>query len=180
MEVDFDLGLGDFLAELMLKITTGFEDQKTLLQKLLKLEQQYQTEGPLFRPLRAGATSAATGNLTLGLGGPSQGRRWEIRHLVVGGATWGSTVAGTAEFYVSSVPSVVDAVGRNLADLVDQASGSTPPLPANAFYSSGQIVLRFPQELKCVIVGPTATTQYNLGGSAIETPDAAVRAQTDI
>ena len=175
MEVDFDLGLGDFLAELMLKITNGFEDQKTLLQKLLKLEQQYQNQGPLFRPLRASGTSAASGDLILGLGGPSIGRRWEIRRLVVGGAKFSSTVGGTAAFYQSAVPGLTIDAGRNLADMVDQASGATPALPAVAFYSAGQIVLHYPEELKCIIVSPTATTQYNVGGMAVETPDIATR-----
>jgi hypothetical protein len=108
------------------------------------------------------------------------GRKWEIRRLIVGGATFSSVVGGTAEFYVVAAPALIEGVGRNLADMVDQASGNTPALPAVAFYSPGQIVLRYPQELKVVIVSPTASTQYNCGGAAIDLPDVPVRSFNEV
>lgn len=177
---ELDLSLGEQTLRLLAEISGGMQSTHKVLQHLLALEQRYQIEGPTNVQLRGASGGAATGNLVIGLGGPSQGRKWEIRRLIIGGSTFGSTVAGTAEVYVSAVPGAVVGAGRNLADMVDQASGATPSLPSVAFYGAGQIVLRYPQELKIVIVSPTASTPYEAGGAAIDLPDMPAHAIVDV
>ena len=87
-----------------------------------------------------------------------------MRRLAVGGVDWGSTVAGSAEVYVSS-SSPINA--RSITELVDQSTA----LPNNAYYSSGQVVLRNPQHLFVLLVSPTASTTYAAGGGGFDVPD---------
>lgn len=100
---------------------------------------------------------AATGvNLPLDLGGPPPGRVWLLRGLTIGGVSWGTVAAGTAECYVSAMAAPAVAVARSLPDLFEQASA----LPFRAFYSSRQVALVAPARLVVVVVGGTNLQQY--------------------
>lgn len=159
------------LVDLKLSIDGMCDQVKRLHERYEALEKRYQFAGPVQLQLRTSVVSPGSGNAAFGLGGPKVGRLWEIRRLLIGGALWSSTVAGTAEIYVTSAPASQALNSRNLADMVDQASGTTPPLPSKAFYSSGQLILRFPQELHIVLVSPTASTQYVASGAGYDMPD---------
>lgn len=98
----------------------------------------------------------AAGNLALNLGGPVPGRIWLLRQLVVGGLTWGTVAAGTAEAYGTALPPLQTASGRQLSDLADAFSA----LPGVHFYTSRQVVLRNPQRLVVVVVGGTSGQTY--------------------
>lgn len=135
------------------------------MHELLRLERRYQEDGPVEVVLRGSPAIGGTGaNVSVDLGGPAVGRKWELRHLSVGGANWSSVVAGTAELYIAASDPLA---GRNLADLVDQAV----TLPDLAFYQADQVMVRNPDHLYVVIVSPTSSAQYAVGGGAIDRPD---------
>lgn len=89
--------------------------------------------------------------------GPDQGHFWYVRSLVVGGATWDTAAAGTAEVYASAMDLrlMLDAAPP-LTDLVDQATAL--PLPAK--YGRGELTLRNPERLFVRFVGATPGQEY--------------------
>jgi hypothetical protein len=167
--VEVGAHVGDLYLDALLDIGAGIHTTKEKLDKILEQEANYQRQGPVQLQLRGNSAGAATGNIGFGMGGPKRGRLWEIRRLTIG------VVAGTALIFISSVAAAIDVVGMTLADTVDEA----PSLPNNSFYSSGQIILRYPQELKIVILTPTANTQYTAGGSGWDLPDRALLGPVD-
>lgn len=159
------LSIGEMSLGALVEIKASIDGLAKQVNRLVALEEQYQTRGPVQVPLRASGTSPSSGAFVLDLGGPSYGRLWELRRLVIGGNNWGSTVSGRAEIIVSSTrPSLT---ARNLADIVDELT----TLPARAFYSSGQVVLRSPDRLYVVLANPSATTAYSVGGAGFDIPD---------
>lgn len=165
------LDIGEASLGALFDIKASLDGMEKELHGLLDAEVAYQQLGPVQLQLRGSGVSGSSGNLAFGVGGPKYGRLWEIRRLIIGGLTYATTVAGSVQIFVSSVSGAETARGLNLADLVDQAAS----LPSKAFYSTGQIVLRHPQELHIVIVSPTATTQYIVGGSGFDIPDRPAR-----
>lgn len=167
----------DIWAKLHLDFSSHLKKMDEYLARLEAFQNLYQQAGPIQLRLRASGTSDANGdNFVIDLGGPSVHRLWEIRGVVIGGLTWSTTVAGSGELYIGSNPTTA----RSLADLVDQASGSSPALPSVATYSSGQVVLRNPERLYFVVVSPTASTQYVAGARGFDVPDRpALRAVTE-
>ena len=104
-------------------------------------------------PLSAAAVADANGNAVLAFDACSQGETWDLRRLVVGGATWGTAAAGTAVAYKTtgfalSAPA--------LTDVVDQA----PALPNVAFYLDGQVTLTGGEKLVVAVEGGTPGQQY--------------------
>ena len=85
---------------------------------------------------------------------------------MVGGANWAAVVGGRADIIIAA-NAPLNTPPRALSDVVDVAKS----LPSVAFYSSGQLVLRNPQQLYVVIATPTATTQYAVGGGGFDVPD---------
>lgn len=154
------------LIDLKLSVDGLCDHISKLRQFYLDKEKEYEFRGPTQLQIIGNGTSDAAGdNFTIDLGGPAFGRRWELRQLVVGGATWSTVVAGTAELYTGSS---VGAASRSLASLSDRAAA----LPSNAFYGGGQVTLRHPERLFVVIVSPTAATQYTCNGAGFDMPDA--------
>lgn len=164
--IDVQLSAGELTLEALAKLTTATGEVRDEIKKLIKAEYEYQQRGPLFIPIGGSATSPATGNFAIDLGGPAPQRRWELRALIVGGLLFSSTVAGTGVLYQNATNQ-----GSNepsLSNVEDQ----TATLPKVAFYSSGQVVVRFPNRLYVFIGGtPTATTVYTVGGSVLDSPD---------
>lgn len=162
--------IGDIALGAIVDLTASVHELRDVLDRMRQLEEDYGIQGPVQVPLRGVVTTPASGNAVIDLGGPSYGRRWEVRRLVVGGVTFGDSVSGTAEIYAaSSAQGALQA--RSLTDLVDQAA----TLPLVGFYSAGQLVLRHPQRLCVVLVSPSASTAYAVGGEALATPDAPMR-----
>lgn len=158
------LQLGDAVLEAGAGIVAKLDEVHQSVRDIYRLEEAYQQLGPVQLRLRAGGTSDASGSdFVVDLGGPGHGRVWEVRSLVIGGVTWKSVVAGSAEVYIAPAPSSSPPLG----DLVDQVSS----LPVRVFYSSGQVRLRFPERLYVVISSPTASTTYIAGGAGLELPD---------
>ena len=171
--VGVGLDIGQVQLGALVEIKTSLDTMGSELKKLVAAEYAYEHNGPTFHPIRNGGVSNSAGsNFAFGLEGPAYGRRWEIRNLVIGGLYFSSTVAGTALALRTSIASVgLNLAQINLADVVDQAES----LPDVAFYGSGQFVLRAPDKLVIVVIGPTASTPYVVGGSYIDVPDQPLR-----
>ena len=169
-EVDAEVDLGPLVFELMGGIKASLDTLNKTMRDIRDIEKAYQ-EGPLELPIRKVATSPSSGNFTIGLGGPAYGRKWEVKRVAVGGVQWSSSVNGTALLVVGTSPEGPWALTPPLSDIVDEAAS----LPSNAFYSTGQIVVRHPNHLFLVILSPTASTQYAAGGQATDLPDKRVR-----
>jgi hypothetical protein len=132
----------------------------------LRAEQNYQARNQNFVPLFGSATSSAGSTpLTIDLGGPNHGRLWEVRQLVIGGATWASVVAGNG--IISIAPSAPPGGTPGLAGIQDQAT----TLPSIAFYSAAQFRVRNPNRVFVTIISPTATTLYEAAGDAYDMAD---------
>lgn len=102
----------------------------------------------------------------INMGGPDAGFEWVVRGLVVGGLTWSTTAAGTAEVYVTALGAQWGTSGsgagtvasvRSLSDLVDQAAS----LPSKGFYGREQLVIKENESLVVVILTGTAGQQYS-------------------
>lgn len=115
----------------------------------------------------AAGTFPSSGSLVLDLGGPAQGRLWDVARIVVGGITPSTAAAGAADVYVSAAGR--SAMPGGLIEWCDTASS----LPLNAFYSPGQVFLRYPERLYVVLRSGTSTQQYVTAArivDRIETP----------
>lgn len=172
-----DIQIGPLVLEAMASLHADMrsltESVAKAAERIARVEELYAKLGPVDVPLRAAATSNSSGSgFLLDLGGPASGRVWLLRRLLVGTTTW-TSVAGTANVYVSAVrPSPGQG---NLADMVDNAA----TLPLAAFYSNRQIALHAPQRLYVELVNPVASTTYVAGGSAEDLPDVALLARTE-
>jgi hypothetical protein len=163
-EVDAEVDLGPLVFELMGGLKASLDTLNQHLRNIAKVEAAYQG-GVIEVPIRKVAASGATGNLVIGCGGPAYGRIWEVKRLTVGGVLWTTTVAGQALVVVGSVSD--GQVTPPLTDVADQAAS----LPDIAYYSTRQLVVRHPAHLFVVIVAPSATTQYAVGGQVSDFPD---------
>ena len=158
-----ELDLGGFSLETLVGIRAGLNDVVTELRNLHKLEEAYQF-GAKDIPLRNSASSDSNSDsLIIGLGGPTYGRQWQVRRLTIGGALWTSTVAGSALVVVGPSQTATPP----LPDVNDEVAS----LPSNGFYSTGQLIVRHPDHLRIVILTPTASTLYAVGGTVTEMPD---------
>ncbi len=167
-DISAGLSLGELHLRALAGIQASLDDMSERMARAHAAEVDYQLHGPVQVSMRRAQVSDAAGDtLLLDLGGPSWGRLWEVRRIVVGGATWSSVVGGTAQILTSSTADATPA----LTDVVDDAAA----LPSRAFYSSGQVVLRNPQRLVIVVLAPTATTTYAAGAAGFDVPDEARR-----
>jgi hypothetical protein len=168
-ELETRLSLGELSLDALIEIKSGLSEISGLMGKLFRLQTDYQQRGPIYVPVGGQAASNSSGStFAIDLGGPAALRRWELRQLVVGGVLFSSTVAGTALLIQSS--SIAGANEPPLPNVEDQAAA----LPKIAFYSSGQVLVRHPNHLFVVVLNPTASTTYTVGGEALDAPDVAL------
>ncbi len=167
MSMDAEAGggleLGDFSLKALIGVQAAFDGVLQHLKKIEQEENEYQY-GAVEVPFRFSSVSGASGNLVIDLGGPSYNRLWEVKRLTVGGPLWTSTVAGTALVLKGPASGQIT---PSLTDTCDQAA----TLPSVAFYGTRQLVVRHPSHLFVVILSPSATTQYAVGGEAVSFPD---------
>jgi hypothetical protein len=97
-----------------------------------------------------------TAAFAIDLSGPPHGYIWYLKRITVGGLTWATAAAGTAELYVLSEADATISLVRSLTNLVDQA----PALPAVVNYTQHAITLTPRRHLRVVIAGGTAGQQY--------------------
>ena len=124
-EVGAEFRLGELLLGAKVDLFAKLDSIEKRLSSIAEREQRYEEAGPVQVELRdSGTVDANQDNLYIGLGGPSYGRVWEVRQLVIGGVTWATTVAGYALFFVQPVkPSAM--AGVPLANIQD-AAGTGP------------------------------------------------------
>ena len=139
------------------------------LEQRRQAERSYSQRAVTLAPITVGRVSPASGNLYLELGGPPVGRVWELRRLTVGGPTWETTVAGSLDLLVMPSQPAYDgqSAAASLAMLIDHAS----VLPAVAFYSAGQVLLRPGERLYAVVYSPSVSTYYAASGTCLSYPD---------
>lgn len=173
-EVGAEFRLGELLLGAKVDLFAKLDSIEKRLSSIAEREQRYEEAGPVQVELRdSGTVDANQDNLYIGLGGPSYGRVWEVRQLVIGGVTWATTVAGYALFFVQPVkPSAM--AGVPLANIQDAAGTGGASLPSVAFYSGGQFRIRHPNHLYIAVIGGTASTQYVVAGDAFDMPDRGV------
>lgn len=110
---------------------------------------------------------AGGGNFSVSLGGPSQGRKWLIRQLVIGGGAFPYTAAGTGYLYCGATDPAGPG-GAISSGLDDFTSGT---FPQTAWYSNRQLVVWANQRVYMLISGGTAGTQYFVNGQVEDWPD---------
>lgn len=167
-----DLELGGFTLKALFDIGATLDGIHTQLRKMHDLEEAYQFGGVQVKLQAVASSDSGSDTFEIGLGGPTYGRLWQVRVLVVGGPLWTTTVAGTALVVVNSARNLAPA----LTDIVDEAGS----LPSISQYSTGQIVVRHPNHLRVVIYSPTASQQYAVGGYATDLPDKRERIETGL
>lgn len=155
--------LGAFSLKTLVGIAASLDGIQQQLSRLRRYEEAYQFGAVEIALRGAGQSSSGGATLAIDLGGPSYGRLWQIRRVAIGGALWTSTVAGSALIVVS--PNQVTA--PPMSDVADQAA----TLPNVGFYSTGQLIVRHPNHLFVVILTPTVSTVYGVGGAATDLPD---------
>lgn len=97
-----------------------------------------------------GATATSGTPTVIKMGGPNQGRFWEVTALTVTGSDDRTVLAGTnVAFYVGN-PSQAQ-----LVDLILPGSqgGSAVTVPANAQFSRRQIIVQWPQQAYFIVYG---------------------------
>jgi hypothetical protein len=107
---------------------------------------------------KVGNVDANGDDMVIALRGPEQGFEWYVMQVAVGGLTWATTAAGKALLVVTAMelPSTGASSVAGLASIRDEADS----LPLPAFYSRGQIPLKWPEKLSIIITGGTANQQY--------------------
>ena len=169
-EIGGGVELGSTSLGVIAAVGAKFDGLAAQVRKLLAEQNAYEF-GAVEVALRGAATSAASGaTLVIDLGGPAYGRLWQVRRLTVGGAQWGDTVAGT--------PLVVVAPQASTTPPTSDVADFSGTIPNTAFYSTGQVVVRNPARLYMVILTPTASTTYAVGGAATDMPDSRHRIVT--
>ena len=121
----------------------------------------------IVRQFTSATIPTPTARTGISFGGPDPGFYWLLRRLIIGGVTWKTTAAGTAEIYVTALGAgqgqaatgpIVNGLALN--DMVDQA----PALPAKAFYSNEQVPIQEQENLVVVIDSGTAGQVYSVTG----------------
>lgn len=160
-----DLGV-DFSADLKLELGKLGKNIERLGAHALRARELDRARQPFSARIQASAVCPSPSvNFGLNFGGPDAGFYWVVRRLVVGGLTWSTTAAGTAEIYVTGLAGAAGtstsgagsiAAIRSLSDLVDESAA----LPNKAFYGSEELIVQPNESLVAVVVGGTASQQY--------------------
>ena len=171
-EIDAAIDLGDVHLEAIMELGASFGKMTDELRKFLKLQEEYEKQGPVFVPLQGALTvDGAQDPAFVDLGGPAQQRVWNVRQLIVGGPFWSSTAGGTGLILVQPNAPTPGQVG-GLANVQD-AFGT---MPAVHFYSSDQFKVRAPNRIWLQVVTGTANAVYNAAGDAYDSPDRPLQA----
>jgi hypothetical protein len=162
VELDLDLGPVEIMAGLKAELSTlnrhhaqDAERRKRELQR---------TRVPVQVRMVASATiPTPTARTGINLGGPDAGFFWLLRRLIIGGVTWKTAAAGTAEIYVTALTAGQGSAatgpvvsGLALSDMADQSAS----LPSKAFYSNQQVIVQAQENLVVVIDTGTVGQVY--------------------
>ena len=154
--LDVDLGPLKLFADLGVKLDGVAKE----LRNLRRADEARARLLPQLVPITYSAKADTAGNpLYIDCDGPVQGRRWEVRCLVVGGVTFDTTAAGKGRVLV--IPSVpLAGVDPPLTAVRDNFNA----LPATANYGTGVMVVGEGDRLVVQIKTPTPSQVYAVGG----------------
>ena len=161
-ELDLDLGFADVMIGLKAELSK-MNDRNARMDEHRRREAARARVPSMVRMFSSATIPAAAPRTGISLDGPSAGFYWMLRRLIVGGVTWKTTAAGTAEVYVTGLGGAVGQAvtgamvsGLALSDMVDQAY----TLPLRAYYSDQQVMVQENENLVIVIDSGTAAQQY--------------------
>lgn len=162
-------GLGfDLLAKIHLAIGEQTRAVRQLHERLNRPPAQ-----PITFPIIGNKTTpvAATYPVVIKLGGPSQGKTWDVRQLSISGLTPISVIGGVADVFVrgDDPPAQATYAQIGVTGWRDQAVA----LPLVAYYAKGQIHVPAGQKLLIVLSGYTVATEYIVQGEVEQSDDAA-------
>jgi hypothetical protein len=165
------LELGPISLKALADLQVGLDSVAGQLAAVQQRELDYQKYGPIFiQMIGAGTVDASGDPLYMDLGGPNQGRAWEVRQIVIGGMTWATVVGGNASILVQpNSPSPLAPAG--IGSTQDHATA----LPSVAFYSAGQFRVKHPSHVFIAVLSGTASTAYQAIGDAYDVPDVPTR-----
>jgi hypothetical protein len=155
LEADLDLGPIEIMAGVRAELSTlNRNNEEWRRREFLR------ARVPSFVRQVQNVTIPAGGpRVGMGLTGPRPGYYMKLRRLIIGGLTWKTTAAGTAECYITPLSSgSIGALG--LSEMFDQA----PTLPDKAYYSDDQVWVHPGEHIQIVIDSGTAAQQYVASG----------------
>lgn len=143
MEAEATLDLGP----LHIAIGNLSEEVKELKKRLTQL----QVDMPVSY---VGTCPTPSATFAMDLGGPNEGRWWQVRSIVIGGSDITQTPTGVGWVVVmNSAPSANP-------PLFATRDWTKAALPQVAFYGSHELIVEPQEELWVVITGGTAGVQY--------------------
>jgi hypothetical protein len=164
--IDLDVSAGPLEAMASLSVELGrMNDRADDAARAEKRRRDLlRTRTPIdVRLFSSGICPTPTANFGISLDGPDPGFYWHVRRIIIGGQTWTTTAAGTAEIYITALTGLrgIAATGgiasiRSITDLVDQAA----TLPNKAYYGTHELYVQPGENLIGVIITGTAAQQY--------------------
>lgn len=162
IEADLDLGPIEIMAGVRAELST-LNRHNAAEAEYRRREAQRARTPFMVRQFASAVIPTPTVRTGISFGGPDPGYYWMLRRLLVGGVTWKTTAAGTAEIYVTALSAgqgqaAVGPIiaGLALSDMVDQAAS----LPNKAFYSDQQVMVQEQENLVVVLDTATAGQLY--------------------
>ncbi len=159
MSLDTEIDLGSSIAGLCAKLDVWIGSAEARMrEEARKAKKPLPT--PVFGRVSSNTVLAAGGQaiLTFPLSGPDQGHFWYVRNVVIGGLNPGIAAGGTADIYVCAM-NVLGSGGLTALGLGDWRDRFLT-LPLSKFYGSGEMGLRFNEEIGIVVTGATNGQQY--------------------
>ena len=125
---------------------------------------------PVYADFALTQAAPSTGLVTFDCGGPTTGRIWHIKRLVVGGLHLSTPAVGSAEVYSTGwIPDATGTFQASLSDLQDATilvPSTLTQLPNIANYDDGQVVVQNGEHLWVVVRSATASQSYVVAGTA--------------
>lgn len=158
--IDTDNNLFSIFAELKLHLG-GIADSVKESVSWQKRAKRYDTPISTKRPYSL--VMPATGLGVVSLGGPAQGRVWNIRSWTVAGTDPSTSITGRADVYITgaSINGPITLASLGTTDWRDYS----PSIPNVAFYGVGE--MRVLAGEKVLFVFSTVAANTNLSGSAL-------------
>lgn len=155
-EIDAELDLGPLSVGAGIKAELSTLNKHNAAMAEWRKREFERSRVPSFvRQVQNATIPSPTARTAIGLTGPRPGYYMKMRRLIIGGLTWITTAAGTAEVYVTPL-SGANISSLALSEMVDQSSF----LPNKAYYSDDQIWIHPGEHVQIIIDSGTAGQQY--------------------
>lgn len=155
MGIDLEAAL-DVQIGASLKVIADAEAQRE--ERDRRLESMIPRDAQIFG---SGTIAAGASSVVISCDGPSQGRAWVMRRLGASLSDPTQTAPGKAYIFAAS-----DSEAAHL--LAGSWIGVFASLPAVGFWTSRQVVIRYPLKVVVEVTGGTAGDTYSIGGYALD------------